>query len=79
MVNGLDIVDDMDEIRKSMGVCPQHDILWSELTAIEHLRLFAKLKGIETQFAEEEIEKRLKQMGLFNVVSIVNHRLPTRD
>ena len=29
-----------------MGVCPQHDILWPELTAREHLEIFAELKGI---------------------------------
>jgi len=32
--------------RKVMGVCPQHDILWPELTAREHLEIFAELKGI---------------------------------
>jgi ABC-type multidrug transport system ATPase subunit len=33
-------------IRRLMGVCPQFDILWAELTATEHLRLFAALKGL---------------------------------
>ena len=33
-------------IRRLMGVCPQFDILWGELTAREHLRLFAALKGL---------------------------------
>lgn len=30
-----------------MGVCPQFDILWDELTAGEHLHLFCMLKGIK--------------------------------
>jgi ABC-type Na+ transport system ATPase subunit NatA len=36
----------MSAIRGLMGVCPQFDILWAELTATEHLRLFAALKGL---------------------------------
>ncbi len=40
-----DISEDMDSIRQFMGICPQFDILWDELTAQEHLQLFAKLKG----------------------------------
>ena len=40
-----DISTDMDSIRQIMGVCPQFDILWNELTAKEHLQIFAKLKG----------------------------------
>ena len=29
-----------------MGVVPQFDILWDDLTAKEHIRLYARLKGI---------------------------------
>ena len=36
----------LSAIRRLMGVCPQFDILWAELTAAEHLRLFAALKGL---------------------------------
>jgi len=27
----------MDEIRKFMGICPQHDVLYDDLTVKEHL------------------------------------------
>jgi hypothetical protein len=27
-----------------MGVCPQHDVLYEELTAREHLNLYARFK-----------------------------------
>jgi len=39
------IEDQMDQIRLIMGVCPQFDILWDELTAEEHLYMFSKLKS----------------------------------
>jgi len=29
-----------------MGVCPQHDVLWRNLTVREHLELYATLKGV---------------------------------
>ncbi len=41
------IEDQMEQIRLIMGVCPQFDILWDELTAEEHLQMFSKLKSID--------------------------------
>ena len=34
----------MDRIRARMGVCPQFDILWKELTGREHLRIYGAIK-----------------------------------
>jgi ABC-type multidrug transport system ATPase subunit len=31
---------DLDSIRKNMGIVSQFDVLWDELTAIEHMYLF---------------------------------------
>ena len=31
-------------IRERMGVCPQADILWAELTGMEHLQLYGAIK-----------------------------------
>ncbi len=36
--------NDMDEIRKMTGICPQHDVLFDELTATEHLQFFARIR-----------------------------------
>jgi ATP-binding cassette subfamily A (ABC1) protein 3 len=35
----------MKRIREDLGVCPQHDVLFAELTVKEHLELFAAFKG----------------------------------
>ncbi len=40
-------IEKIDEIRKYIGVCSQFDILWGELTAEEHLYMFARLKNIQ--------------------------------
>lgn len=42
-VNGLDIKNNMEEIRSKMGLCPQHNLLFADLTVEEHLLLFAKV------------------------------------
>jgi len=44
-VLGLDIFNQMSEVRKILGVCPQHDVLFEFLTPEDHLRLFAAFKG----------------------------------
>lgn len=40
IVNGFDIITDMKAARCSLGLCPQHDVLYDELTVEEHLRFF---------------------------------------
>ena len=49
---GHSISDSMGEIRKFMGNCFQHDVLYPELTVKEHLNLYAGLKGIAGAEAE---------------------------
>jgi ATP-binding cassette, subfamily A (ABC1), member 3 len=46
-VYGKDVDTDLDEIRKFMGVCPQHDILYEDMTVREHLEMFAVFKGMD--------------------------------
>src|SRR3990167_2598059 len=43
-INGFSVSDDLQQIRQVMGVCPQFDILWNDLTALEHLYLISGLK-----------------------------------
>jgi ATP-binding cassette, subfamily A (ABC1), member 3 len=40
------VVSDIEDIRKFMGVCPQHDILYEDMTVREHLEMFAVFKGM---------------------------------
>lgn len=54
----------MDEIRKFLGVCPQHDILYDNLTVREHLELFAAFKGMEAKDIPEAVEKAIEDVDL---------------
>ena len=42
---GNDMFAEMDVVRKEMGVCPQHDVLFDLLTPEEHLDIFYEFKG----------------------------------
>ncbi|KAK9876012.1 hypothetical protein WA026_011128 [Henosepilachna vigintioctopunctata] len=63
---GYDVRDtnDMDEIRRMTGVCPQHDILFDNLTPKEHLEFFAAVKGISKKSREFVVMKTLRDIDL---------------
>lgn len=54
-IHGRDIFKDMNELRKILGVCPQHNVLFDYLTPLDHLRLFASFKGVPSKQIEEQI------------------------
>ncbi|RZC79896.1 hypothetical protein C5167_042471 [Papaver somniferum] len=66
LVNGLDLATEMDEIYSSMGVCPQHDLLWECLTAREHLLFYGRLKNLKNSALMEAVEESLKSVNLFH-------------
>lgn len=63
---GLDISDinELTEIRKNTGICPQHDVVFLSLTAREHLRFFARIRGVPQDKIESEVEQTLKEVYL---------------
>jgi ABC-type multidrug transport system ATPase subunit len=44
-IYSMDIKTKMPEARKSIGICPQHDVLFKNLTTREHIIFYALLKG----------------------------------
>ncbi|NWI00272.1 ABCA1 protein, partial [Tichodroma muraria] len=61
---GWDIRSDIDSIRKSMGMCPQHNVLFDILTVEEHVWFYGRLKGLSEQQVQEEMEQLLQDTGL---------------
>lgn len=49
----FDIREHQEEIRKIIGVVPQFDILWNQMTAMEHMRMFSKIKGVQPHLIDE--------------------------
>jgi len=66
-IYGLSVVNQMETIRRIMGVCPQHDILWNELTAREHLEIFAELKNVPSADVASVVDEKLKSVNLYDV------------
>lgn len=54
----------MDEIRKNLGVCPQHDVLFPDLTVEEHLVMFAAFKGMKGKELKADVDKMIVSVGL---------------
>jgi ATP-binding cassette, subfamily A (ABC1), member 3 len=54
----------MDEIRESLGVCPQTNVLFEQLTVREHLELYAALKGVKSNQVDKEIQRMIDDVGL---------------
>ncbi|XP_064334419.1 phospholipid-transporting ATPase ABCA3 isoform X3 [Camelus dromedarius] len=63
-ISGYEISQDMAQIRKSLGLCPQHDVLFDNLTVAEHLYFYAQLKGLSRQKCPEEVKRMLHILSL---------------
>jgi len=66
-VYGYSVRTEMAKIRRILGVCPQHDILFTDLTAREHFELYAGLKGLSPTEITTLMEQRLKSVRLWKV------------
>merc|ERR1719400_2576347 len=64
LINGLDIQRDMDSIRRSLGTCPQHNVLFNELTVEEHLWFYARLKGQQPESVKTQSEQMVVDLGI---------------
>ncbi|GAB5372764.1 hypothetical protein AAMO2058_001692700, partial [Amorphochlora amoebiformis] len=59
-----DMIKDMDRFRRKMGVCPQHDILFDDLTVKEHLLFYAALKGVQPRMMQSEVSMKISELDL---------------
>jgi len=55
---------DMKEFRSMIGVCPQQNVIFDNLTVLEHLRLYAVLKGVKKEQVDVESVRRIHEVGL---------------
>ena len=63
-VNGYSILTHLDQARRNLGYCPQFDALNPLLTGREHLRLYARLRGLSEASVNKYTEWCLKRLGL---------------
>uniref|UniRef100_A0A8C7J3J4 P-type phospholipid transporter n=1 Tax=Oncorhynchus kisutch TaxID=8019 RepID=A0A8C7J3J4_ONCKI len=65
-IKGMDIRTDMDIIRKTLGVCPQHNVLFDILTVEEHVWFYGRLKGLSGDEVRKELDTLLEDVGLLH-------------
>jgi len=75
VIFGRDVSTQLSEVRKDLGVCPQHDVLWPELTVREHLQMFTAIKGVPRDRVEAEITKAIADVGLTEKVNTLSSKL----
>ncbi|XP_069511181.1 cholesterol transporter ABCA5-like [Ambystoma mexicanum] len=59
--------DEMLEVRKITGICPQTDILFDVLTVEENLSVFASIKGVDHRHIDQEVHRVLQEMDMHTV------------
>lgn len=69
----IEVFKEMAVLRSMLGVCPQHDVLFEQLTPREHLEIFAAFKGRASM--EREIDEILDDTELRNCVDVRAERL----
>ena len=52
------------KFRKYLGICPQHDVLFDDLTVKEHLEMFCVFKSVKQENISTEIDKILQDFDL---------------
>ncbi|XP_041362792.1 cholesterol transporter ABCA5-like isoform X3 [Gigantopelta aegis] len=71
-INNMDVSHsgDMERIRSVTGVCPQHDILYDELSCREHLDIFAGIKGVGKEERDDVVEKIMKAVDIIDQADV---------
>jgi len=74
-IGGYDILDEIDQVHTQIGVCPQFDLLWPDLTVEEHLYFYARIRGIPAAEEKAVVEKAIKEVYLSKFASFQTKRL----
>jgi ABC-type multidrug transport system ATPase subunit len=45
-VGGKSILNSIDKVQELIGYCPQFDLLWNDLSVIDHLYFYSRLKNV---------------------------------
>ena len=56
----------LDSFRKYLGICPQHDVLFDDLTVEEHLEMFCVFKSVPKEKIKIETNKIIEDFDLVN-------------
>nr|XP_019588401.1 PREDICTED: ATP-binding cassette sub-family A member 9 isoform X2 [Rhinolophus sinicus]XP_019588402.1 PREDICTED: ATP-binding cassette sub-family A member 9 isoform X2 [Rhinolophus sinicus]XP_019588403.1 PREDICTED: ATP-binding cassette sub-family A member 9 isoform X2 [Rhinolophus sinicus] len=73
--HSLSEMTNLETVSKLTGVCPQSNVQFGFLTVRENLRLFAKIKGIQPQEVEPEVQRVLRDLEMETIQDILAQNL----
>lgn len=68
-INGHNLKTKTKLARKSISLCPQHNVLYNELNAVEHLYLYCVIKGESSYRIEYDIGVSFLSYLLFCLIT----------
>nr|CAJ2468860.1 unnamed protein product [Leishmania braziliensis] len=63
-IYGSSVRTQLHRVRQQIGYCPQHNILWPELTCRDHLEFFGRIKGLRGWELENAVCRMLYETDL---------------
>ena len=75
--SGENVLDsnNMGKFRTVLGICPQHDTLFEDLTVREHLEMFSIFKGVEEKKVNDEVNKTLRDFIMTDIQNMLAKNL----
>lgn len=64
IIEGNDIATELDLVRTTLGVCPQHDVLFDDLTVREHLEFFGRFKEVPPDQIQQAVTDSIHEVQL---------------
>lgn len=61
-IYGRRLSSELDTLRQRMSICPQHSVLFADLSVAEHISFFTRIKGILP--SKEYVQERATEVGL---------------
>ncbi|GET87262.1 abc transporter, putative [Leishmania tarentolae] len=74
-IEGHSVTQNVAEARHEIGYCPQHNILWPDLTCREHLEFYGKIKGLRGAELEDAVVDILRAVDLEEKVDAIPAQL----
>ncbi|XP_017876215.1 ABC transporter A family member 1-like [Ceratina calcarata] len=77
LINGKNVMNDLQDIRNDLSLCPQENIVFPLLTVSEQLEFFAMLKGTTKTRKEirQNVNVLLEKLGLFGKRNVLPLKL----
>lgn len=63
-INGKDVFDEPEEVKRIIGYLPENPPLYPELTVNEYLRFIAEIKGVEKENIEKRVGEVIELVGI---------------